>query len=41
MPVMRIETRLAKSTYDNVKLRDPHANYNKMTVADLQNGSSN
>ncbi|MFV0392109.1 MAG: M13 family metallopeptidase [Paludibacteraceae bacterium] len=34
--VMRIETRLAKSAYDNVKLRDPHANYNKMTVAELQ-----
>ncbi len=34
--VMKIETRLAKSAYDNVKLRDPHANYNKMTVADLQ-----
>jgi len=34
--VMKIETRLAKSAYDNVKLRDPHANYNKMTVSDLQ-----
>ena len=34
--VMKIETRLAKSAYDNVKLRDPRANYNKMTVADLQ-----
>lgn len=34
--IMRIETRLAKSAYDNVKLRDPQANYNKMTVADIQ-----
>ena len=34
--VLTIETRLAKAAYDKVKLRDPHANYNKMTVADLQ-----
>ena len=34
--VLKIETRLAKAAYDQVKLRDPHANYNKMTVADLQ-----
>ena len=34
--VMTIETRLAKAAYDKVKLRDPHANYNKMTVVDLQ-----
>ena len=34
--VMKIETRLAKAAYDQVKLRDPHANYNKMTVTDLQ-----
>jgi len=34
--VLKIETRLATAAYDNVKLRDPHANYNKMTVADLQ-----
>ena len=34
--VMNIETSLAKAAYDKVKLRDPHANYNKMTVADLQ-----
>ena len=34
--VMRIETRLAKSAYDNVKLRDPHVNYNKMSVDNLQ-----
>ena len=34
--VMRVEMRLATSAYDNVKLRDPRANYNKMTVAELQ-----
>ena len=34
--VMKIETRLATAAYDQVKLRDPHANYNKMTVSDLQ-----
>ena len=34
--VLTIETRLAKAAYDKVKLRDPHANYNKMTVSDLQ-----
>ncbi len=34
--VMTIETRLAKAAYDQVKLRDPHANYNKMSVANLQ-----
>jgi len=34
--VMFIETRLAKAAYDQIKLRDPHANYNKMSVADLQ-----
>lgn len=34
--VLNIETRLATSAYDNVKLRDPIANYNKMSVADLQ-----
>lgn len=34
--IMRIETRLAKSAYDNVKLRDPQTNYNKMTVAEAQ-----
>ncbi|MDR3129650.1 MAG: M13 family metallopeptidase [Tannerellaceae bacterium] len=34
--VLRIETRLAKAAYDNVKLRDPHANYNKVTVTELQ-----
>lgn len=34
--VLNIETRLAKAAYDQIKLRDPHANYNKMNVADLQ-----
>jgi putative endopeptidase len=34
--VLKIETRLATAAYDNVKLRDPRANYNKMTVAELQ-----
>ena len=34
--VMTIETRLATAAYDQVKLRDPHANYNKMSFADLQ-----
>ncbi|MEI6754681.1 MAG: M13 family metallopeptidase [Paludibacter sp.] len=34
--VLKIETRLATAAYNNVKLRDPHANYNKMTVAELQ-----
>ncbi|RYU81032.1 M13 family metallopeptidase [Hymenobacter persicinus] len=31
--VLRIETRLAKASKDRVALRDPYANYNKMTVA--------
>ncbi len=34
--VLRIEIRLAKAAYDNVKLRNPYANYNKMTVEELQ-----
>ena len=34
--VLKIETRLAAAAYDNIKLRDPHANYNKMTVSELQ-----
>ena len=34
--VLKIETRLATATYDKVKLRDPHANYNKMKVKALQ-----
>ncbi|MGY2133308.1 M13 family metallopeptidase [Hymenobacter sp. HD11105] len=32
--VMRIETRLAKASKARVELRDPYANYNKMTVAE-------
>ena len=34
--VLRLETRLAKSAYSNVELRDPQLNYNKMTLKELQ-----
>ena len=34
--VMRLETRLAKSALNNVELRDPIRNYNKMTLVQLQ-----
>src|SRR5690606_35169847 len=34
--VMAIETRLAKASKSRVDLRDPYANYNKMTVAEFQ-----
>lgn len=34
--VLRMETRLAKAARTNVELRDPIANYNKMSVAELQ-----
>jgi putative endopeptidase len=34
--VLKIETLLATAAYDNVQLRDPHANYNKMSVAELK-----
>ena len=34
--VLRLETRLAQAAYSNVELRDPIANYNKMSVAELQ-----
>ena len=34
--VLRLETRLAKAAFSNVELRDPIANYNKMTVDQLQ-----
>lgn len=34
--VMNIETRIAKASYDNVKLRNPHANYHKMPVSELE-----
>ncbi|PJJ59154.1 M13 family metallopeptidase [Hymenobacter chitinivorans] len=34
--IMRLETRLAKASKSPVDLRDPNANYNKMTVTELQ-----
>lgn len=34
--VMMIETRIAKASYDNVKLRNPHANYHKMSIDELK-----
>ncbi len=34
--VMDVETRLAKAFRSNVELRDPEANYNKMTLAELK-----
>ncbi|TGE21207.1 M13 family peptidase [Hymenobacter aquaticus] len=34
--IERIETRLAKASRTRVELRDPQANYNKLTVAELQ-----
>jgi putative endopeptidase len=34
--VMTIETRLAKASKSRVELRDPYANYNKMSVAEFQ-----
>ena len=34
--VMNIETRLARSARSQVELRDPHANYNKKTLEELQ-----
>ncbi len=34
--VLTIETRLAKASRTQVELRDPHANYNKMTIAELK-----
>ena len=34
--VLRMETRLAKAAYNNVELRDPIKNYNKMSIAELQ-----
>ncbi|KAA6311610.1 Neutral endopeptidase, partial [termite gut metagenome] len=34
--VLKIETRLATAAYDNIKLRDPYANYNKISVEELQ-----
>jgi putative endopeptidase len=34
--VLRLETRLAKAAFSNIELRDPIANYNKMSIAELQ-----
>nr|MDE5638487.1 M13 family metallopeptidase [Odoribacter sp.] len=34
--VMKVETRIATASYDNVKLRDPHANYHKMALSELK-----
>jgi putative endopeptidase len=34
--VMKIETRLATVAYDRIKRRDPHANYNKMSMDKLE-----
>ncbi len=34
--IMRLETRLAKAAKTNVELRDPYANYNKMSVVELK-----
>ena len=34
--VLRLETRLAKAAKSNVELRDPMANYNKMSLDDLK-----
>ncbi len=34
--IMRLETRLAKAAKNNVELRDPYANYNKMSVVELK-----
>ena len=33
--VMAVETALAKASYDKVKMRNPHANYHKMTLAEV------
>ncbi len=34
--VLRIETQLAEASFDNVQLRNPQANYNKMSLAELK-----
>lgn len=34
--VMKVETTLAEASYDNIKMRDPHANYHKMTFEELK-----
>jgi putative endopeptidase len=33
--IMRLETHIARISYDKVKLRDPHLNYNKFRYGDL------
>ena len=33
---MKVETRLAENSKSAVELRDPYANYNKITVAQLK-----
>lgn len=39
--VMNLETRLAKASRTRVELRDPYANYNKMTVQDFSKQNPN
>ena len=39
--VLRIETNLAKSSRNNVELRDPESNYNKMSYSELKSKYSN
>src|SRR5574344_1624239 len=34
--VMKIETRIAEKSYSAVQLRDPEANYHKMTIDELK-----
>ncbi len=34
--VLRMETRLATAAYDNIKLRNPQENYNKMSIDELK-----
>ena len=34
--VMKIETQLATAAYDKIKLRDPYANYNKISIDELK-----
>ncbi len=34
--VLRMETRLATAAYDNIKLRNPQENYNKMSINELK-----
>ncbi|GAA4315733.1 M13 family metallopeptidase [Nibribacter koreensis] len=39
--IMAMETRMAKASMTRVQQRDPHATYNKMTIAQLQNLAPN